>query len=315
MTQLSNEQLASIAHDYYLSNLNLADISQKYNLSRYLVDKALSEARIKHIVQISIHNDESRRNIELEYYFKQLFNLKEAFVLRKGNTKIEDEENLVRFAAEQIQNYLKTSHTVGLTWGTTSLDIINNFQEVDRPDLTFVQLLGITADSGHRKNPLVQQAAYKFNAHYQELPAPIYCVNPKLVTLFKQEPLFQDLEESYRKLDLAFTGIGTIQSIEENEMMQRQYAPNIFNKINKKKIAGFIFGRPYTIDGKIFSEIDPYTCGISEEEIKQIPIRFVIEKNRFKADSLLGALNTGLITHLVINEGIAQRILQKIREQ
>lgn len=315
MTQLSNEQLASIAHDYYLSDLNLADISQKYNLSRYLVDKALAEARMKHIVQISIRNDESRRNVELEYYFKQLFNLKEAFILRKENTKIEDQENLVRFAAAQIQNYLKTSHTVGLTWGTTSLDIINNFQEVDRPDLSFVQLLGITVDTGHRKNPLVQQAAYKFNAQYQQLPAPIYCVNPKLVSLFKQEPLFKDLEDSYRKLDLAFTGIGTIQSIEENEMMQQQYAPDLFNRIDKNQVAGFIFGRPYTLDGKIFSKIDPYICGISEEEIKQIPIRFVIEKNRFKASALLGALNTGLITHLVINEGIAQRILQMIKEQ
>lgn len=311
MTQLSNEQLASIAHDYYLSDLNLADISQKYNLSRYLVDKALSEAKLKHIVQISIRHDESRRNVELEYYFKQLFNLKEAFILRKDTTKIKDEENLVRFAASQIENYLKQSHTVGLTWGTTSLDIINNFQEADRPDLNFVQLLGITVDTGHRKNPLVQQAAYKFNAKYQQFPAPLYCANPKLTELFKEEPLFKNLEKSYKKLDLVFTGIGTIQSIEENEIMAKQYAPHLLKNIDQDKIAGFIFGRPYTTDGTILDDINDHICGITQQEISKVPIRFVIEKNRFKADALLGALHTGLITHLVINEGIAERIVQK----
>ena len=44
MTQLSDEELASIAHDFYLSKLNIAEISEKYDLSRYIITKALEDA-------------------------------------------------------------------------------------------------------------------------------------------------------------------------------------------------------------------------------------------------------------------------------
>lgn len=43
----------------------------------------------------------------------------------------------------------------------------------------------------------------------------------------------------------------------------------------------------------------------------QTPTRFVIVKNRFKTNALLGALRTGVITHLVTNSAIAEQILEK----
>lgn len=47
MSQLTNDQLANIAHDFYISKLNIAEISSKYQLSRYLIGKALDEAQEK----------------------------------------------------------------------------------------------------------------------------------------------------------------------------------------------------------------------------------------------------------------------------
>ena len=51
MTQLSDEELASIAHDFYLSKLNIAEISEKYDLSRYIITKALEDAEQRGIVK------------------------------------------------------------------------------------------------------------------------------------------------------------------------------------------------------------------------------------------------------------------------
>ncbi len=72
MTQLTDEQLANIAHDYYLSKLNIADISQKYSLSRYLITKALDDAQDKGIVKINIYQN-TKRDEKLERKFLQLF--------------------------------------------------------------------------------------------------------------------------------------------------------------------------------------------------------------------------------------------------
>ena len=38
-------QLADIARDFYLGQLTITQLSEKYQLSRYLITKALNEAR------------------------------------------------------------------------------------------------------------------------------------------------------------------------------------------------------------------------------------------------------------------------------
>ena len=94
MTQLTDEQLANIAHDYYLSKLNIADISQKYSLSRYLITKALDDAQDKGIVKINIYQN-TKRDEKLERKFLQLFDLKDVFILRNLDTKNQDNEAMV----------------------------------------------------------------------------------------------------------------------------------------------------------------------------------------------------------------------------
>lgn len=308
---LSDEEIANIAYDYYSSNLNIADIAYKYDLSRYRISKAIEEALSKHIVTINVRRG-VKRNVVLEEQFKRMFGLKEAYILRKYETKIRDDRKLVYFSAQQLQNYFQTCQNIGLTWGTTLLDIINNFQVEENEKLNFVQLSGTPIDTQHRKIPLVHLIAQKFDSNYSILPAPLYVTNPQLLSDLEKQPFYQVIDSYYKKLDIIFTGIGTIQSFDEDEFTKKYYKDTIFNGIDSEQVAGFIFGRPYTIDGKVFDQVDQYITGIKQEEIVNVPIRMVIEKNRFKSKALLGALRTGYVTHLMTNEGIAQRIMQQI---
>lgn len=310
MTQLTDEQLANIAHDYYLSKLNIADISQKYSLSRYLITKALDDAQDKGIVKINIYQN-TKRDEKLERKFLQLFDLKDVFILRNLDTKNQDNEAMVTFAAEQLQNYLKSAKVVGLTWGTLIRDIINNFNEENHEDLTFVQLLGQAVNSSKRKNPLIQDAAEKFNAKCLTLPAPLYAIHPTLIKEIQKEPFYQHIKNYYKKIDLLFASVGTLQSVESSQFFMKYYEKKLFANNNKNKIAGMIFGRPFDIKGNFMNQIEPHICGISLDDIMKTPIRFVIVKNRFKEDALLGALRSGVITHLITNSGIAERVLQK----
>ncbi|GAB7168080.1 hypothetical protein TUA1478L_00760 [Lactiplantibacillus plantarum] len=47
--------LIGIAHDYYLSKINIAEISKKYQVSRYLISKYLDEAMATGLVKININ--------------------------------------------------------------------------------------------------------------------------------------------------------------------------------------------------------------------------------------------------------------------
>lgn len=312
MAQLSNEELASIAHDFYLGKLNIGDISQKYNLSRYLITKALEEAEEQGIVKITIQQ-QTKRDEELERKFMTRFGLKEAVILQNLNTTNEDNEKIVDYAAQQIQAYTKSAHYVGITWGTLLFDIINRFDDVERNDLTFVQLVGNPIHSDRRKNPLVQKAAARFAAQSFTLPLPIYVLQPEFIEVAKKEPFYQTALEYYHKLDLLFTGIGTYQSFAVNNYLNDNYGQEIFHGTNKDDIAGMIFGRPYNIEGKFIPNIENHICGISLDDIRKTPVRFVVVKNRFKTKALLGALRTGMITHLITNAGIAERVLREIK--
>lgn len=128
MAQLTDEQLASIAHDFYLSKLNIAEISQKYNLSRYLIAKALDDAEMRGIVKIKITQG-IKRNQVLERKFQKLFGLKEVFILKDSEHGSDAGEAVVNFAAKQIQTYLQNTRIAGLTWGSTVRSVINNFNE------------------------------------------------------------------------------------------------------------------------------------------------------------------------------------------
>ena len=62
-------QLADIARDYYLGQLTITQLSEKYQLSRYLNYQGhLNEARAAGIVRITI-NSPIDRNTELETHF------------------------------------------------------------------------------------------------------------------------------------------------------------------------------------------------------------------------------------------------------
>lgn len=313
MAQLSNERLANIAHDFYLSKLNIRDISRKYNLSRYLITKALEDASAKGIVKISIQQ-QTKRDEKLEHLFQKKFNLKEAIILRNLATTNQDNEKIVAYAAKQIDSYLQTAHTIGMSWGTLVFDIINHLSSQQRSDLTCVQLVGYDIHSERRKSPLEQKAAHRLNANALTLPAPIYVLQPKLLKLIKKEPFYQTISPYYKKIDLIFAGLGTYQAIEANPYLQKHYGAKLFGPDPKNKIAGLIFGRPYDQQGQFTPNIEKYICGISLSDLKRVPIRFVIVKNRFKSDALLGALRSGIITHLVTNVGIAKRVLQAAKK-
>ncbi|KRL89524.1 sugar-binding transcriptional regulator [Lactobacillus kalixensis] len=310
MAQLTDEELASIAHDYYLSKLNIADISQKYNLSRYLITKALDDAEEKQIVRISIKRG-VKRNEDLERKLQNRFSLKEVIVLNNLDTTNQDNEAIVSYAAKEIQSYLKSAKSAGMTWGTLMRDIINNFQEEQRPDLTFVQLLGQTINSDKRKNSLEQLAAQKYNSQSLLLPAPLYVINPNFLNNIQEEPFYQSLKNYYDKLDVIFSGLGTYEAFSTNKYLQKYYQQQLFKDIPTEEIVGMIFGRPYNIKGEFLGDFDHHVCGISLEDIMKTPVRFLVVKNRFKSKSLLGALRTGVVTNLVTNEGIAERILEE----
>ncbi len=309
------ELLANIAQDYYLSQLTITDLSKKYNLSRYLITKFLDEALSSGLVKISIASPITR-NVELEVQFKKLFNIRNAFILKDSDTPNDDIENIIEYASEEVQDLIHQSHIVGVSWGDTVLSIISHFQAEVRDDITFTQFVGknLKYNSLSGATPMVEKAAAKFGAQYLTMAAPLYVLSDSARESLKNEPALVPTFTAASRMDLLFTGIGTLASIDTISVW-KQHRKEIFEGVDLDQITGMLFGRPYDINGSILNTQHDKVFGASIDSILATPHRVGIVKSKFKARALLGALRGQLLTDVITNEAVANRVLLELKNK
>ncbi len=308
------KQIADVARDFYLSKLTIADISKKYNLSRYLITKYLDDAVSTGLVKITI-NAPIDRNLQLEAEFKKMFGIQNAYILMDGDAANDDDENIIEFSAQTIQDYIQSMRTIGVSWGGTVSNIINHFQTKVKEDLVFTQIMGdnLKYNSAVGSTPLVQKAAAKYEAHYLTVPAPLYIINNQIRTALEKEPAFIRAFTTMNKMDMIFAGIGTLASIDSIQVW-RQHKDQIFPKVDLQKVVGMLYGRPFDINGNFLNPGDSDKLfGASIDTILAVPTRLAIVKSKFKSRALLGALRGNLITDVITNESVANRVLMEMR--
>lgn len=303
------ELLVLIAQDYYYGNLAISDIARKYSLSRYLITKDLDEALKSGIVSIQINAPVSR-NFQLETQFKKVFGIPHIAILRGDGNSDTNANNIVSYAAERIEQLISESQVVGLAWGSTVHSIIEHFKSELQEDLTFTQFVGENMKYNSRAGStrMVEHAASRFEADYVTLPAPLYVTNKTVRELLPQEPALQKTMTLASRMDFLFCGVGTISSIDSIPTWKNAKA-EIFPGVDTSQIAGMLFARPYDIHGNFLIPQEDTVIGISLDKVLATPRRFAVIKSKFKTYAALGALRGKLITDLVIDEGIAQRIL------
>lgn len=301
--------LANIAQDYYLTKLPISEISQKYNLSRYLISKYLEEALSTDLVSITI-NSELARNGELEYKLHELFEIDHLTVLKDPVNPDQRENTINVVAAKQMQTIINSSHVIGLTWGDTIFRVIDHFVSETRPDLIFTQFIGenMKYNSSAGSMRMVQKAGAKYDAPYQTIVGPLYVLNDHTRHALTQEPALLSAFNTANRMDLLLSGVGTLASVDSIPVWHNHKA-EIFPGINENQIAGLVFGRPYDIDGNFLNIGSDKTFGIPLNTVLSVPRRFGVVQSKFKARATLGALRGKLFTDLVMDESVALRIL------
>ena len=142
--------------------------------------------------------------------------------------------------------------------------------------------------------PLVQKAAAKFGAKYLTVPGPLYILNDDVRKSLATEPALIPAFNMMSKMDLIFSGIGTMASI-DSIATWRQHKQEIFKGIDLSQVAGMLYGRPFDIDGNLLTSGNDKFFGASIDTILAVPSRIGIVKSRFKGRALLGALRGGLL--------------------
>ncbi|MDR0299141.1 MAG: sugar-binding transcriptional regulator [Streptococcaceae bacterium] len=304
--------LSNLAKDFYLKKMSFADLAEKYSLSRYLVNKYLDEARDSGIVTISIASS-LQRNHELEQVFHKLFDIHEIAIIENGGGST-GRKNLIKFAADYIQQEIMKSSIVGTLWGTTMYEVMDHFTPTEREGLTFTQFMGENRKykslAGSRR--MVENAAQKFSSDFITLSGPLYILDKTSRIGLIRDIAAVDAIAAAKRMNMLFSGLGTLASVNSIPTW-RTNIHKIFPNVNLNEVAGMCYGRPFDINGKILIHPDvDNVFGLSMLQVLRTPTRIGVIPSKFKAQSTLGALRGKFFTDVILSEDVAQRILAEM---
>lgn len=298
--------LVKLCEDHYLEGINVSELGNKYNMSRYKVIKCLEEAKEKQIVTIQITSPYSKHD-ELELFFKRHFQTN-VHVMQDVANPSNQEAQFFQFVADHVQEQLAAANVVSLAWGDTMYRVIDKFKKRSQEDLIFTQFIGEFGKYNSLAGSLrlVQKAAETYHAKYVTLSAPVYIINDLTREALSLEPGLAETLNIAKSSDVLLTGIGTPASIEAVPIWN-QYTKSLFPDLTNH--AGFLYGRPYNDQGHFLMPEWDKTFGLNISDILGIPIRMGVCHSKFKAHACLGALKGNLLTHLFLDEKTAWKVM------
>jgi deoxyribonucleoside regulator len=210
-----------------------------------------------------------------------------------------------------IQHLEGREHVFGLGWGSTIGDVVSN---IARSNLNralsgkIVPIIGNapTSNRNYHTNELVRMLSEKTNLKPTYLYAPVICSSEVERDAFISAESFQEVEQIWNQLDTILVNIRNHPSVPDLATVAR-----FGDRLHEENAVGMLLGYYFDIRGKIIGGDTDYAIQIPLAQIKQTKRVIALASSRVRPEAIIGALNTGLITHVLINRKAAEEIMKK----
>jgi DNA-binding transcriptional regulator LsrR (DeoR family) len=296
---------------YYEQNMSQDQIARSLITSRSNISRILSVAKKRGIVEIKI-NESTKRETDIEEMLISRFGLRAALVAKVPRST-SDYKAVGQLAVQSFLNHLKPRVRVAISWGRSIQAMIDALDNENRPDLTFIPLMGgmTSIPSSYSGETLIRSLAEKFNADYQILHAPTIVQSPDIKLALMKEPSVAAVIDSARNADVAFVGIGSRGANSSVHILQSAGINEKDNPDFYNKWAGDLAGRFFDRDGKpINKQLDSRTVGLELSEISKMKRVVGVAAGDEKTEGILAALRGGLISELVTSSNCALKLLE-----
>ncbi|OJG92210.1 hypothetical protein RV15_GL003312 [Enterococcus silesiacus] len=297
---------------YYEQGLTQAVIAQKMGISRPVISKILQQAKETGVVSISI-KDESAHVVELALRVEEKYQLADVIVIPANEQKqVEAVKKEVSLAAAAcLKERLKAGMSVGLSWGTTLADMIDEMPYYSFPTINVCPLVG-GVSSEHLyfdTNHLVFRLAEKLNSRCQYFYAPALAESIKLADVLNKTQLLGKALNQARNVDLAIIGVGNPNKSSTWKRLGYIEAEEL-KMIKETGVKGDAVASLFDKNGQtVNNEISKRMLGIKVEDLVTIPDVMIIGCGKEKAESIKSLLLGKCCTILVIDQTIAEALV------
>lgn len=305
--------LVKVATMYYEQGYTQTNISKELGISRPTIATLLSEAIENKIVQIIISHPNKQligKQDQLGKYFPNT----EIHIASPLNGNNNPKASVGHSAAQLLIPLLDKVNSVGVGWGTTIAEVISSINYVNHSHLEIYPLIGgvVFSDIKYHANHLASEFAQKTNGKVDYLYAPAIAETLEIKQSFFKSDMIQTILKKSKQVDIALVGIGN-PIVNSNYQQHGYLTSDEIDELNNSKVVGDILTTFFDYKGKIVStDITKRMIGLSISDLSHIKTVIAVATGEEKALSTKLVLEKDFISYLVIDEILADRLLNLV---
>jgi len=293
----------------------MSEIGDRLSISRHRVGRILREAIETGVVKIEIQSSFSK-SIEIERALENAFGLKTSVVVEVSRDLPPEDIKLATCKAggQFLRELIKAHHTIGVGWGTTTFELINQLEPMEIRDATVVQITG-----GNKRlsvqfdcHEVTRRLAQKLSVDPVLLHAPGVVDKKETRELLMRESAIAETFGHFDKLDIVVVGIGAIVPEVASMLIGSGYVSSTELKSLKRAGAvGDVFSYFINDRGEIVqTEIYDRSITIGIRHIRKVPVTVGIATGAEKSRAVAAAIRGGFVNTLIVDSLLAQALLE-----
>lgn len=312
MLPVEKRMLIKVANMYYYDHMKQVDIAKRLGVERTTISKYLKKAFDHGIVKIVVENGNYE---ELEVAMERRFGLKEVYIVPRSYDLLAVKQNMARAGLNLLRRIFAPKQTVGLSWGTTIRELVNQAGQERLPKLKFdlVPLVGgpENINSEYHVNTLCYQFSRAFDAQCHYLYAPAITRTAEIRQAIMQDANYENISGYWEKLDIGIVGIGA-QVKSSNLIWVGDFGREAIESLYKTGAVGEICSIFFDKNGKeVKTDFSDRTIAVDLDKLRNLKYSIGMATSREKVTAISGALHGHIINVLITDELTAKLLLNE----
>ena len=306
ISQEKQKKLAYVARRYYLENQRQSDIARELGVSRPMVSRMLAEARELGVVEITVHDPETRIATLLERL--RLSTSIRGGVLVEDGADEDATNQLLSQGAVELLRQLDTRR-LGVGWGYLIGQLVTWLEKHPQPDSTVTDICPLVGNANiparnYQSNENVRLMAQQLGAapHFLYLPALPEGREDK--QLLCSTEVYRQIHQQWEQLDTALVNIGNYPSSPDFASLVRYGS-----LLQQYHACGRMLVYYFNEQGTVIQSDQDFAIQVPLDTLRQCPRIIGVCSANTGAKALLGALRSGVFTHLVARSELVRSLL------
>jgi len=305
-----HELLARIAHRSYVDGRTQEEIAIEFGLSRPKVQRLIERARSAGVVEIHIAAPPGL-HLDLESRLVEVFDLADAIVSPRRDEAQDQRAAVARSAARYLERRLHDGVVVAVSHGRTAGEVARFFGPDRRLDCVFASAMGgsTLVDAPSNPNEICRSLADRCGGRAESLYAPAYVDDVGMRDLLLAQESVAPTLAVAAGADFALVGIGGTDDactmVRSGCLTTAEIA-----HLRDRGAVGDVLGSYVDVDGRpIEAPHGNRLIALSIEDLRRIDTVIAVVSEAEKPLAILGALRSGVVDVLIVDEGNAREVL------